>query len=101
MEKTQYGKNILKFIGVIYSIFASILFVLLVLAFSNLIPEVSEMVLIDYSYVTPSFYHSMSLFILLMAVVEIYLLFKAAKNPRKSTLLLVITKDFSLPILRT
>ena len=89
--KVEYGKDVLRFIAVIYSIFISLLFLVFILSFSGIVPELGEAILDSYVYTSPGFYHLITLIVMILTVFEIYLLFRAAKNPKHSTLLLVLT----------
>jgi len=89
--KVEYGKDVLRFIAVIYSIFIGLLFIVFVISFSGIAPEIGEAVLDSYVYTSESFYHLITLIVMILTVFEIYLLFRAAKNPKHSNLLLGLT----------
>ena len=90
VRKVEYGKDVLRFIALIYSIFTGLLFIVLALSYSGVAPEMGEAILDSYVYTSPSFYHTITLIVMIVTVFEIYLLFRAAKNPKHSTLLLVL-----------
>ncbi|MBR3255203.1 MAG: hypothetical protein IKF97_03130 [Clostridia bacterium] len=96
MEKSGFGKTLLKVCGVFFTIGSVLVLVLAILALTNKVPEINTAVMDmvkDYNCYSqlPANFPGLALMVsFAISLIEVYLIWRAVKDPKKSTFLIVL-----------